>query len=160
MSPLIEAYDTIIAQSLRVHELRRGAVIVFRDGHNLIVHRIIRKKAKDGHGLFCQMGDNSSAYSWVGEKDVLGEVLSIVKRRTVIPLEGPVALSVGLGIRLIGLAFIGSDTFLNCVQNNLYNERPGLVLQDIRKLTAAAHHMACRSLSKIFLWTRRKSDHP
>lgn len=160
MSPLIEATDTIIAESLTFHELRRGAVIVFRDGDNLIVHRIIRKKVKDGHGLFCQMGDNSSAYSWVGEKDVLGEVLSIAKRRKVIPLEGPLALSVGLGIRLIGLAFIGSDAFLNRVQNNLCDERTGLVLQDIRKLTAAAHHMACRSLSMIFLWARRKSDHP
>lgn len=160
MSPLIEAYDTIIAESVRFHEPRRGAIIVFRDGDNLIVHRIIRKRAKDGHGLFCQMGDNSSAYSWVGEKDVLGEVLSIVKRRRVIPVEGPIALWVGLGIRLMGLAFIESDTFLNSVQKNFYDERPGLVLRGIRRLTAAAHQLACRSLSTSFLWTRRKGDQP
>jgi hypothetical protein len=160
MSPLIEAHDTILAESVRLHEPRRGAIIVFRDGDNLIVHRIIRKRAEDGHGHFCQMGDNSSAYSWVGEKDVLGEVLSILKRGRVIPLEGPMALSVGMGIRLVGLAFIESDIFLNCVQKNLGDERPGLVLQGIRRLTAVAHHLACRSLATTFLLTRRKSTHP
>ena len=160
MSPLIEANDTIIAEIVRFHEPRRGAIIVFRDGENLIVHRIIRKGVNGGHGLFCQMGDNSSTYSWVGRKDVLGEVLSIEKRGKVIPLEGPIAFSVGLGIRLIGLAFIESDLFLNCVQNNVHDERTGLVLQGIRRLTAAAHHLACRSLSTSFLWTRRKAGQP
>jgi hypothetical protein len=160
MSPLIEADDTILAESVRLREPRRGSIIVFRDGDNLVVHRIIKKKTKDGHGLYCQMGDNGSAYSWVGEKDVLGEVLFIEKRGRVIPLAGLIALSVGLGIRLIGLAFIESDIFLNCVQKNLSNGRPGVVLPGIRRLTAVAHHLACRLLSTTFLWSRRKSDRP
>jgi hypothetical protein len=160
MSPLIEADDTVLAENVRLHEPRRGAVIVFRDGDGLVVHRIIRKKTKGGHGLYYQMGDNGSACSWVGEKDVLGEVLSIAKSGGVVLLEGPVALSVALGIRLIGLAFMGSDQFLDGVQKNLRGRRTGIVLQGIRRMTAAAHHLACRSLSKGFLWARRKSHHP
>ena len=160
MSPLIEADDTVLAESVRFHEPRRGAIIVFRDGDSLVVHRIIRKKAKGGHGLYCQMGDNGSAYSWVGEGDVLGEVLSIAKRGGAVLLDGPLALSIALGIRLLGLAFMGSDLFLDGVQKNVRGKRPGFVLQGIRRLTAVAHHLACRSLSTGFLWTRRKSDHP
>lgn len=160
MSPLIEDRDTIIAESLRHREPRRGAIIVFRDGESLIVHRIIRKRADDGHSLLCQMGDNSSTYSWVGEKAVLGEVMAVEKRGKVIPLQGPMARSAGMGLRMVGLVFIESATFLDGVQRSLCNERPGRILRGIRRLTATAHHLACRSISMSFLWTRRKADRP
>jgi hypothetical protein len=157
MSPLIEAHDTVIAESVRPQDLRRGALIVFRDGASLVVHRIIRKKAKDGCGLLCQMGDNGSAYSWVPETDVVGRVLAIEKGRHLIPLGGPMAVLAGSGIRLLGSLFIQSEDFVHGLQKNLGGETPGLVLRWIRRLTAAAHHLACRSVSAGFLWARRKS---
>jgi hypothetical protein len=158
MSPLIEAHDKIIAGSARHHAFPRGALIVFRDGENLIVHRIIGKKAQDGHGLLCQMGDNSSTYSWVREQDVLGRVLAIEKGLKFIPLDGPMALLAGSGIRLIGWAFIRSDQFLNGVQKTWGGETPGPVLRGFRRFAAAAHHWTCHTLSASFLWIRRNSD--
>lgn len=160
MSPLIEAHDKIIAESVRRHGLRRGALIVFRDGENLIVHRIVRKRDKDGQVLFCQLGDNSSAYSWVSEEDVLGQVRAVVKGGKLIPLDGPFALLAASGIRLMGSVFVRSDAFLNDVQKKLGGEPPGSVLQGCRRLTAAAHHWTCRTLSASFLRSRKNNDPP
>jgi len=160
MSPLIEAHDKVIAESVRRRGLRRGALVVFREAESLIVHRIVRKIDKDGQVLICQLGDNGSAHSWVREEDVLGRVLAVVKGRKLIPLDGPMALLAASGIRLMGSVFIRSDAFLNGVQKKLGGEPPGSILQGCRRLTAAAHHRACRALSAGFLWTRRNSDPP
>jgi signal peptidase I len=157
MSPLIEARDTIIAESLRLGRPRRGALIVFRDGESLIVHRVIQKKARDGQGLYCQMGDNGSGFSWIAEKDILGRVLAVVKGGQVTPLEGHVASLAASGIRMIGWAFVQSEAFLNGLQKNWRGDSAGSVLKGIRRLTCAAHHLACRLFAASFLRTRPKS---
>ena len=160
MSPLVEAQDKVIAESVSPHALRRGALIVFRDGGNLIVHRIIRKKARDGQSLLCQMGDNGSTYSWIGEKDVVGRVLAVEKGRRLVPLAGPMVLLAGSGIRLAGWAFIQSDAFLNGVLRTWGGEPPGPILRACWRLTAAVHHWTCRAFAAGFLLTRRKGDRP
>jgi hypothetical protein len=156
MFPLLEARDTIIAESLRLGRPRGGTLIVFRDGESLIVHRVIQKKERGGQRLYGQMGDNGSGFSWVAEKDVLGRVLAVVKSGRIIPLEGSAASLAGSGIRLVGWVFVLSEAFLNGLQRNLHGDSAGSVLKGIHRLTCAAHHLACCMVMAGFLRIRPK----
>ncbi|MEA2014152.1 MAG: signal peptidase I [Thermodesulfobacteriota bacterium] len=77
MRPLINSGDRISLRLMDAVVLKRGDIIAFQEGNNLIVHRFIRKKMVNGKWLFCQKGDNLRGWSWIQEDRILGKVESI-----------------------------------------------------------------------------------
>ena len=74
MRPLITPGNRISLRLLDAVVLKRGDIIAFRVGDNVVVHRFIRKKLVSGKWLFCQKGDNLRGWSWIQEERILGKV--------------------------------------------------------------------------------------
>jgi hypothetical protein len=74
MSPLIQSQGDLSVHLMEATRLKVGDVFAFWTDHGLVIHRLIKKKKRNGQWWFCQKGDNCSDWGWIPERDVLGRV--------------------------------------------------------------------------------------
>jgi signal peptidase I len=89
MAPLILPGDVVCLRLIPPERISRGEVMAFRQNRNIVVHRLIIKKGRNGEWLFCQKGDNLLGWSWIGRDKVLGRIESVRRQNTVMSLTGP-----------------------------------------------------------------------
>ena len=75
MMPLLKRGDRVILKAANAEQLRRGELIAYREGGNIIVHRFIRKKRIDDKWLLCQKGDNLAGWSWIESDQLIGKAV-------------------------------------------------------------------------------------
>jgi hypothetical protein len=76
MLPFMEEGDEVEVVAAKKKDFNAGDLIVFNRDGDLIVHRIIRKKAES----FLEMGDNQRLGVWQEWQEHVGRVVSIVKK--------------------------------------------------------------------------------
>ena len=79
MLPLIRTGDRLTVHCTSLKALRNGDIIVYTDGIQTIVHRLIDRQRIETGWLACQKGDNLKGWTWVPETQVIGRVLGLVK---------------------------------------------------------------------------------
>jgi len=72
MIPTIADGDVLHVQSLNLHRLKLGDVVLFRGGTEFKAHRIIRKRG----GLFIIRGDAGVAIDEIRSEQILGKVIA------------------------------------------------------------------------------------
>ncbi len=94
MEPTINAGDVISVHLSESLAYRRGNIVIFLRGDDVIVHRIIKKKRLNNEIVFCEKGDNACYWTWIAEKDLLGYVVSIADKNNIIKVtEGQFRLN-------------------------------------------------------------------
>ena len=79
MLPLIRTGDRLTVHCTSLKALRNGDIIVYTDGKQAVVHRLIDRQRIETGWLACQKGDNLKGWTWVPETQVIGRVLGLVK---------------------------------------------------------------------------------
>ncbi len=87
MHPLIASGDTLSIRALDPEALKVGDVIAFRLNGNVVVHRLVRIKSREGLRWYCQKGDNLRGCSWIPGDRMLGKIQAIEKTDGVIDME-------------------------------------------------------------------------
>jgi signal peptidase I len=85
MEPLIRVGDRVRVTRAEPSRLRIGDIVAFRDGQNVIVHRIIGTSRANGQLTFRHRGDNGAASGKFAVKNLIGKVCAIEKDEFEIP---------------------------------------------------------------------------
>ncbi|KHE71671.1 hypothetical protein LD39_08580 [Halobacillus sp. BBL2006] len=82
MYPLIKQRDTCRFVSCRPDQLTKGEVLLFHLNGELIGHRLIEKVEVEGKIVFQCKGDtNLGKDQWIMEKDIIGKLLYVKRRK-------------------------------------------------------------------------------
>lgn len=113
MVPTLRPGDTVIAEPVEVHSLRRGDLVVWRDGHRYIVHRLV---ARSPAGLWYTKGDNLADLDPpVPDEAIFGRVVAVKREGGYLRLDTRRAVAVS---RLLG-AFGRLEAWLASVARRL-----------------------------------------
>ncbi len=78
MDPVALPGHRVTINPLSPGDLCCGDILALQQGETVVVHRfLMARTAGDGRRWYCQMGDNSPAWSWVLPDTVLGRVAAI-----------------------------------------------------------------------------------
>lgn len=88
MQPELDIGDIVVVKDVEENELQKGDIISFREGQNVVTHRIIEIENKDNQEQFKTKGDNNNSVdnNPVKMDAIEGKVI------TAIPLIGNIAL--------------------------------------------------------------------
>ena len=89
MRPLIVAGDRLVVRPCAADAVRVGDVLVFRYKGRLTGHRLVWKHSCGGRYSFWLRGDSSITVQRVGQDQLEGKVVSVVKSSGLIDLTGP-----------------------------------------------------------------------
>jgi signal peptidase I len=89
MEPLIRVGDRVRVTKAEPSRLRIGDIVAFRDGQNVIVHRIIGTSRANGQLTFHHRGDDSAASGKFAANNLIGKVYAIEKDECEIPNDTP-----------------------------------------------------------------------
>lgn len=89
MRPMIEVGNVVKVCRARPARIRIGDIVAFRDGQNVVVHRIIGKSLSNAHPTFRHMGDASRSSGKIPAQNLIGRVTAIKKERREIRLDSP-----------------------------------------------------------------------
>ena len=87
MRPAIEIGDTVKVRRAESSEIRAGDIVAFKDGKNIIVHRIVRVRRTNGHLDFFQMGDAGGVSQNIRADRIIGKVVTINKNGREVRLD-------------------------------------------------------------------------
>lgn len=88
MSPFLASGDAVRIVFCEAEKLSIGDIVAYRTNDGVAVHRVLRKARNGGSVRVYQKGDNLRAGFWVGEDQVLGRVVSVLRpdgRHTSVP---------------------------------------------------------------------------
>ena len=89
MRPMIEVGDVVSISKVQPLNIRIGDIVAFKDGQNVVVHRIINKSLSDAELTFHQQGDVGGSARLIVAQDIIGKVTSIDKEGRKIHLDSP-----------------------------------------------------------------------
>ena len=87
MSPIIEVGNVVKISQVKPSRVRTGDIVAFREGQNVVVHRIIGKKRLNRELIFSHRGDDGAISGKVPAKDLIGRVFLIKKGEREISLN-------------------------------------------------------------------------
>lgn len=87
MWPLIEAQDRILAERVDPSEVRPGDIILFKNCHVLVTHRVIRIFKRAGKTVIIQKGDAGGSAGTIAPESILGKVVAIEKNGRLLRLD-------------------------------------------------------------------------
>jgi signal peptidase I len=77
MAPLIMPGSRVHIRSCRSNEIRRGDIIVFKEGNSLTIHRLLVRMPLYSGSLLYQKGDANQFGKWIRSSLVVGVVDSV-----------------------------------------------------------------------------------
>ena len=109
MVPTLEPGDEIVVQHADFDEIRRGDLVTFKVGPEVVTHRVIKRIEKDGSLLFLQKGDNGPRTLPLPAECAIGKVIEIRLRsgKHVISLVTRFARSAAYVVAQLELLFAG-----------------------------------------------------
>ncbi len=128
MMPTIEPDDEIVLQHTALDEIRRGDLVTFKVGPEVVTHRVIKRIEKDGRVSLLQKGDSGPRSFPLPAECVVGKVLEIRLKsgNHVIPMTSLLARSFAQVVALLELLFAGPIRFLSDTLNKRSRiDRPG-----------------------------------
>lgn len=88
MRPELEIGDIVVTKNVEQEELEEGDIISFREGQNVVTHRIVEKVVVNGEEQYKTKGDNNN----VADSGTISYELMEGKAIAVIPNIGKIAL--------------------------------------------------------------------
>lgn len=79
MSPLLEEGNVVRVGRAEATRVRVGDIIAFKDGRNVVVHRVIGRISKDGKLVFRHRGDAGESSGIISAENLIGKILVIEK---------------------------------------------------------------------------------
>ena len=76
MGPLLTPGDRVTVQPVPGDRLKRGNVIAFVSGGQVVVHRLIGKRRRSGTTFYRESGDNTGTWTWIRGEAIIGRVVS------------------------------------------------------------------------------------
>ncbi len=115
MVPTLEPGDEIVVRHADVREIKRGDLVTFKVGPEVVTHRVIKRIETDGSLSFLQKGDKGTRTFPLPADCVVGRVVEIRLRsgRHVISLTSRFARSAGYAVALLELLFDGPIRYLS-----------------------------------------------
>jgi signal peptidase I len=122
MEPLIRPGDKVLVSKIEPAEIRRGDIIVFRRGDDLIVHRVL-KKWQTADGLrFGEKGDRGYTYRMIDAGNMVGLVTMVKRSRTTIDISSPLTRLINLVVSTwLFWTSIGINSIKSSVDNRIGN---------------------------------------
>ena len=77
MLPLLRDGQRLILNHKLSDEIKVGDIIIFQNNRQLVAHRVLAMRSKDGERYYMEKGDNQLNYGRVNHNDVLGKVIAI-----------------------------------------------------------------------------------
>lgn len=77
MEPLIQKNSKVIIVAVNLSECKRGDIVLFQNGDELLVHRII---GIDGPSVICK-GDNAMKAEVIEENDIIAKVAAVLDKK-------------------------------------------------------------------------------
>ena len=88
MWPTLRSADQIMIEATPSY--RVGDILLFHDGKQLVVHRLVRTTQVGGNIYFQTKGDNRRSFdAAIGETDILGRVSAILRGNRTLPIRQP-----------------------------------------------------------------------
>ena len=107
MAPLINTGDMILVESVPVQEIACGEIVIFKNGSDLLTHRLVSKK---GDSLITKGDANLFPDGRLSSQEVIGWVTAIERKARIIDLR---KLRWRIGNRLIArISLIEGNFFL------------------------------------------------
>lgn len=94
MSPAIRAGEVVRIRKIPPGKIRTGDIVAFRQGKNIIVHRVIGKRRAGRQLSYRQMGDAGRTSGSFYAGDLIGRVTTIQKDEREINLESPTYITI------------------------------------------------------------------
>ncbi len=110
MEPLIQARDEVLVAKMAGQDPSVGDVVVFNKDCKLIMHRILAKTREESPG-FIEKGDNNPMGQVIPGQDMIGKVVAIKRKGSVIHLDTKGGRSFNVLIAFVG-RFIRSNVIL------------------------------------------------
>ena len=109
MVPTLEPGDEIVVRHADFDEIRRGDLVTFKVGPEVVTHRVIKRIEKDGSLLLLQKGDNGPRTFPLPAECAIGKVIEIRLRsgKHVISLVTRFARFAGYVVAQLELLFAG-----------------------------------------------------
>jgi hypothetical protein len=89
MEPTIRVGDRVRVTRVEPSRLRIGDIVTFRDGQNVMVHRIIATSRTNGQVTFRHRGDDGAASGTFAVGNLIGKVYAIEKDECETPHDTP-----------------------------------------------------------------------
>lgn len=81
MWPLLRPADKLMVKRVPIEELKRGDIILYRSGKNLVCHRLLSKAMREGKQMLYLRGDCSlSLGEFVSPEAFFGKAVAIVRK--------------------------------------------------------------------------------
>lgn len=80
MTPLIKEGERVLVLPVEVPQARRGDVLLFRQGDELVIHRMLAKRDLGQETSILQQGDQGGEALWIPWRSVIGQVVAVEKR--------------------------------------------------------------------------------
>lgn len=90
MFPFLNRGDTLSVKNVKLQDLKKGDIIVFKNSKNLCVHRYVGMQKKDnGSMALIAKGDNICYFDRlpISEEQLIGKVILIKRNKKIINLE-------------------------------------------------------------------------
>ena len=109
MVPTLEPGDEIVVRHADFGEIKRGDLVTFKVGPEVVTHRVIKRIETDGNLSFLQKGDKGARTFPLPAECAIGKVLEIRLRsgRHAISLTSRFARSAGYAVALLEILFAG-----------------------------------------------------
>lgn len=119
MVPTIEPDDEILLRHTALDEIKRGDLVTFKVGPEVVTHRVIKRIEKNGRVSLLQKGDSGPRCFPLPAECVVGKVAEIRLKsgNHVIPMTSLLARSFSQLVALLELWFAGPIRFLSDALN-------------------------------------------
>lgn len=87
MEPMIRAGDVVRVTRAELSGVRIGDILAFKEGRNVLVHRVIGKSFSKRQLVFRHRGDAGAGSGRIAARHVIGKVISIEKEGREIRLD-------------------------------------------------------------------------
>lgn len=128
MVPTIEPDDEIVLRHTELDEIKRGDLVTFKVGPEVVTHRVIKRIEKDGRVSLLQKGDSGPRCFPLPAECVVGKVVEIRLKsgNHVIPMTSLLARSFAHLVALLELWFAGPIRFLSDIlRKRSRTDKPG-----------------------------------
>ncbi len=81
MLPLLRTGDAVrIDLGAGASDISVGDIVAYKSTSGIAVHRVLHKTHKQGEVRLYQAGDNLTGGSWLREADIVGKVVTVIRR--------------------------------------------------------------------------------
>ena len=125
MWPLIRNGEIIKVRYLEPKYLKRGDILLYKDGQTLLCHRLVRKVKLQAPQFFVQCDSAPGSSVAVGQEEVLGKVVAVKRKDRFLILDRGVLRLLGMLLVIFGCYLRWLPPFLRTIKKGkiikLYN---------------------------------------